>query len=1061
MSPRPEPTSTGIVQERRALLEKLLQKTGPARSAVPKRAATYEAPLSFAQQRLWFFEQLMPGTAVYNMLMPLRLNLEVSPKTLLDAINEILARHDALRTTFRSADGKPTQVIAAELKLEMPVTDLRGFPADQREAETARLLAEHALVPYDLTIGPLLRLRLLCLDSEEYLLLLSMHHIVSDAWSMGVFYQELGDLYPAFATGKPSPLRPLPIQYPDFAVWQRDWLRGEVLDRQLSYWKTHLEGVVPIDLPCDHPRPANMSFRGGYVPLGAGPTLLSHLKALGAGSECTLFMTVLAAFQVFLFRHTGQEDVVVGTPVANRNHADIEKLIGFFVNSLVMRTNLAGNPTFREVLARVRAIALGAYAHQDIPFEMLVEHLQPQRDFTRNPIFQVLLQLQSIQATKGDFDAPPGCQLNNAVFDLNVNLFEAPDCLYGRFEYNAALFDSSTAEQMAARFGVLLEAIAEDPDRAIGDLPILTEAERTKLLTNWNPAAPDAPEIATIHAWFERQAAASPDAPAVSAGDCSVTYTELNQRANALCLRLRELGVGPGDRVALCLDRSIESIVAILAIMKTGAAYVPIDPEYPAERLQFMLEDCGARAIVTAEGPAPVLASAVPGRSDTAYVIYTSGSSGTPKGVAVPHRSLVHSTRARLQYYKELVGRFLLLSPLAFDSSIAGIFWTLCSGGCLEIATRSDMADIPELAFGIERKKITHLLAVPSLYARLLDWFEVPALRLKAAIVAGEVCPPNLVAYHFERMPQVALYNEYGPTEATVWATVYPCSVDSPSPVPIGRPIPGARVYIVDRNGKPVPPGVAGELWIGGEGVASGYWNRPDLTAERFIADPFHGRDSRVYRTGDLARHLPDGNIEFRGRMDDQVKVRGYRVELGEIEAALSAHPAVAECAVFAWKYDDDTRLGCWAVPAGERVASDELIDFLRRQLPDYMIPPSIAWVTELPRNANGKLDRSALVADPERFDAEEYVAPQTPVEKALAALYAEVLGVPEPGIHANFFRLGGHSLLATRLLSRVNKTFQIELALPVIFKTPTIAELAVEVERVLVDEIAAQDEHS
>jgi amino acid adenylation domain-containing protein len=1053
---------TKLPRERRALLEKLLQKSDTPRSVIPKRAPAYEAPLSFAQQRLWFFEQLMPGTAVYNMLAALPLLIEVEPALLLDVINEIVARHEAVRTTFRSLDGKPSQVIASQLTLEMPVTDLRGLSAEETEAELARLSAEHGLAPFDLSAGPLLRVRLLRLGAEHNVLLLAMHHIVTDAWSVGVFYQELTDLYSAYWAGKPSPLMPLIIQYPDFAVWQRGWLRGDVLDRQLGYWKAQLDGIVPIDLPCDHPRPANMSFRGGYVPLSVGSSLLAQLRALSALHQCTLFMTMLAAFQVFLFRHTGQEDVVVGTPVANRNHADIEKLIGFFVNSLVMRINLAGNPTFREVLVAVRDIALAAYAHQDIPFEMLVEHLRPERDFTRNPIFQVLFQLQTVGGTKRDEPTIPGGQLHNAVFDLNLNLVEFLDVLHGRLEYNATLFDQSTAEQMAARFGVLLDAIVEDPDRRIADLPVLTAAEREQLLTQWNPAPLEIPEMSTIHEWFERQAAITPRALAVVAAGSTITYAELNERADAMARKLQELGVERGDRVALRLDRSVEMIVAIIGTLKADAAYVPVDPDYPDERVRFMMEDCGARIMLTEGGASPTFNSAPRGTGDTAYIMYTSGSTGTPKGVAVPHGALVYSTWARLQYYKDPVERYLLLSPFVFDSSVAGIFWTLCSGGCLEIATRAEMADIPELAFSIERRKISHVLTVPSLWARLVDWFEVPALHLKVAIVAGEVCPRALVAYHFERMPEVPLYNEYGPTETTVWSTVYRCQESSVSAPPIGRPIPNARAYIVDHNGQPVPIGVTGELWIGGPGVAAGYWNRPELTAERFSPDPFRGGESKLYRSGDRAKYRPDGNIVFLGRMDTQVKVRGYRVELGEIEAALLAHPAIAECAVFDWKYEDDTRLAAWVVPATERVSSDELQDFLRQWLPEYMIPASISWVGELPRNSNGKLDRAALVANPQRFDAEEYVAPRTPTEQALAKLYAEVLGVPEPSIHDDFFRLGGHSLLATRLLSRVNRTFQIDLPLPVLFKASTVAELVAEVERMVVDEIAGlEEDHS
>jgi amino acid adenylation domain-containing protein len=1059
------------------LLEELLQKARPAAPQEKRRKSEYEAPLSFAQQRLWFFEQLMPGSVVYNMLMPIPLPFAVDAPILLDAVNEIVARHDVLRATFRSVDGKPVQAIAPGLKLEMPVGDLRGLAPDERESAIARFLNEDALAPYDLANGPLVRVRLLRFGDAEHTLILAMHHITSDAWSVSVFYRELCEIYAAFAAGKPSPLPDLQIQYPDYAVWQRNWLRGETLERQLGYWKKQLEGVAPIELPFDRPRPANMTFRGGYAPVKIEGPLLDRLRALGARHDCTLFMTVLAAFQVLLYRHTGQSDVVVGTAVANRNHGDAEQLIGFFINSLVMRTSLAGNPTFCELLARTRETALGAYAHQDIPFEMLVEHLQPERDFTRNPFFQVLFQLQRAGGSKGEQEIGPPKQLQNAVFDLHAFLNEHPDGLEGRLEYNAALFDDLTIARIVERFGVLLEAIAGNADRPIDELAVLTPAERLQMLVEWLPGPAPLPEIPSIHAWFESQAARTPQVAAVAAAGETVTYEELNRRADRVARALCELGAGRGDRVALQLERSVEIVASILGVLKTGAAYVPIEPDTPEERLRFMLDDCGARAMITAEGlrrltpaasSAPSLAASPatqPSPIDTAYLIYTSGSTGAPKGVPVPHRCLIYSTWARLQYYEEPVGRYLLLSPFAFDSSVAGIFWTLCSGGCLEIPTRAELADIPELAFRVDRAGVTHLLATPSLYARLLDWFEVSALRLKAAIVAGEACPAALSAYHFERMPHVPLYNEYGPTEATVWSTVYRCEALPSAPgegragaPPIGRPIPNARVYIVGRgeqknNVQPVPLGVAGELWIGGPGVTPGYWNRPELTAERFVPDPFAGGEAVAYRTGDLAKYLPDGNIVFLGRIDNQVKVRGYRIELGEIEAALLAHPAIAECAAFAWKYEDDTRLAAWLTPSGPRVAAEEIAGFLRQRLPEYMIPASMTWVEELPRNANGKLDRAALAANPERFDAVEYVAPRNPVEKALAGLYAELLGAA-PGIHADFFRMGGHSLLATRLLSRVNRAFQIDLPLATVFRASNIAALAAEVEQAVVEQL-------
>jgi amino acid adenylation domain-containing protein len=1087
MASKPEAINeriAGLSPEKRILLERLLKKDA-ANAAPPRigrRPVESEVPLSFAQQRIWFFEQLMPGTTVYNMPLPLRLKIPVNHAALHKSINEIVRRHEALRTTFQTLDGKPLQVVSPALNLELPLIDLRGHSEEERETELARLMAEDDATPFDLTAGPLLRARLVRMDLQDYALLIGMHHIVSDSWSIGIFFQEFSALYAAFASGQPSPLPELPIQYGDFAVWQRNWLQGEVLQQQLAYWKNNLEGIAPIDLPCDRPRPSTPSFRGGNVPLTVGFELVSKLRALAAQQECTLFMVMLAAFQVLLGRYTDRDDVVVGTPVANRNHAEIEGLIGFFINSLVMRTDLSGNPSFREALARLREIALGAYANQDVPFEILVERLQPERDLTRNPLFQVLFQLQSAGKASSGAGASVALPRDNAIFELNANLWELSDSIAGTLEYNADLFDEATVSRMTGHFGVLLQAIADDPGIGIGDLPILTEPERRQLLDDWNANRQEYPKHQTIVQLFEEQVARTPAAPAVAMDEESLTYSELNERADRLASRLRESGAGVSDRIGICLERSVDSVVAILGVLKSGAAYVPFDPEYPPDRLRFLLDDSGVRAVVTQTSlldrlpdPLPEIvamdrdeqprareragesADTAASSDDTAYIVYTSGSTGTPKGVAVPHGCLSHSTWARLLYYREPVKRFLLLSPFSFDSSIAGIFWTLVSGGCLEIAGNEALASPLELAIDVERKHVTHLLSVPSLYTHLLDSFEFGAPELKVAIVAGEACPSTLVRLHFDALPHVALFNEYGPTEASVWATVFECRPDEAHRTPpIGRPIPNARTYIVDRNLQPVPVGVPGELWIGGEGVARGYWNRPDLTAERFIDDPFTGGGARVYRTGDRARYLPGGDIEFLGRMDEQVKVRGYRIELGEIEAALLAHPAVAECAAFVWKHVDDARLAACAVARGEPVESEELIDFLRQRLPDYMVPPSIAWVASLPRNVNGKLDRAALSANPEQPGGRvEYIAPRTPIEEVIAALYSELLGVQQIGIHDNFYRLGGHSLLATQLLSRVNKAFQLQLPLPLMFEADTVASLAEVVEQNLVDEIA------
>ncbi|HEV3037470.1 MAG TPA: amino acid adenylation domain-containing protein [Candidatus Angelobacter sp.] len=1074
----------GLSAEKRALVEKLLKgssKTVPPR--IGKRQSSGQAPLSFAQQRLWFFEQLLPGTPVYNMHMEPRFPAVFDPSVLERSLNEMVRRHEILRTSFATVDGKPVQIVSQELKVELPVVDLRHLPLAEREAELARLSANAWLAPFDLATAPLLRAQLLWTSQEEFTLLLTIHHIICDAWSVNIFFRELGILCSAFHADAPSPLPEPPIQYADYAVWQRNWLQGELLERQLSHWKQRLEGIAPFNLPTDRPRPATPSFRGALLPVRIGGDLLAKLRMLSKRRECTNFMTLLAAFQVLLFRYSGQEDVVVGTPVANRNYTEIEEVMGVFINSLVMRATLAGDLPFNRALAQVRETALEAYANQDIPFEMLVEQLQPERDFTRNPLFQVMFQLQTMNGSAPEESGNTGgVARHNAIFDVNVNLFELSDAIIGGFEYNADLFDEATAAQMVAHWNVLLQAIVENPGGNLGDLAILTEEERAKLFAEWKGFDHAYPENRTIHSLFEEAAGRMPHAIAVAGPDQTLTYDALNRKANQLAWRLRELGVRRGDRAGICLDRSAEMLVAIFATLKLGAAYVPLDPESPPERLKAVVDDAAVALVVThenmlehfsepgvrmlaldrevaviAENPDHSPPANEAGGADIAYVVYTSGSTGKPKGVCVPHQSLVNSTWARLHYYRDPVARYLLLSPFVFDSSVAGIFWALCTGGSLHVPSRNVLTDPAQLAVEIARDKITHFLTIPSLYSQLLDHLR-SKVELAGVIVAGEPCPLMLVQRHFERFPEVALFNEYGPTEATVWATVFRCGREGNySSLPIGRPVANTRTYIVDGDGRPVPVGVPGELWIGGDNVSHGYWNRPDLTAERFLPDPFHGSGARVYRTGDKARYLRDSNIEFLGRIDQQIKIRGFRIELGEIEAVLQRHPGIEECAAFAWKHEEDFRLAAWLVARADEVETDELVSFLEQYLPAYMIPSSFTWVLALPRNANGKLDRGALVADSRQSKGRaKFVAPRTTVEETVAGLYTEVLGVEQPGVNDNFFQLGGHSLLATQLLSRVNKTFQLQLPLPAMFESPTVASLAQLVEESLFNEISA-----
>ncbi len=1072
--------ATELSPEKKAALARLLHKNAPQQAGVhiPKRESDGTAPLSFSQQRLWFFDQLMPGTTVYNLSMPLPLKLNLNVEAFERALNEIVRRHEVLRTSFISVDGKPVQVITQKLEVPLTVHDLRGNP--EKDIESQRLTAEEAALPFDIKKAPLIRARLVRLDDQETILLLTMHHIVSDAWSINIFFQELDALYNAYLEGKPSPLPELPLQYSDFAIWQREWLQGKIIEEQLRYWEQQLADLETCSLPGDHPRPKISSFRGASYDLRLDGILAQNVKKLSAELEATPFMTQLATLKVLVHRYTGQDDIVIGSPTANRNRSEIEPLIGFFVNSVVMRTNLQGNPSFADAVARVRDCALGAYCNQDLPFEMLVEQLQPERDLGRNPLFQIMFQV--LNAGRNITVMP---QRSNSVFDLTLTLWEMPDGTMAQFEYNTDLFEAATIERVAERYRMVLERVLEDPSRRIGDIDLLSEAESRQLLLEWNATESDCPRDSGVVQLIEEQACLHPLALAVVSGEGSLTYLDLNMRANQLAHYLKDRGAGPETLVGISLEPTLDMIVAVFAVLKAGAAYVPLDPAYPEERLAFLLRDCNPILVITREVLVPrlptlderavlldrdaeVIAShgtenPVPATLDgtnTAYVIYTSGSTGRPKGVCVSYRSLLHFIVARLIYYRDPVQRFLLVSPFSFDSSVAGIFWTLCTGGALHLAAREIVRDPLQLAAEIVRARITHILTVPSLYFALLNSFDVVGLQLKLVIAAGEACKAELVRRHFALLPKVDLVNEYGPTEATVWSTAYQCAPENSKADPfIGRPIANMRLYVVDRNYRPVPIGVYGELWIAGSGVARGYLNRADLTAERFVPNPFEPDGERLYRTGDLARYRPDGNLEFMGRMDQQVKIRGFRIELGEIEACLASHPTIRECAAFTWERGGDTHLAVCAVPRGEIPQGKEdkdVLIFLRRHLPEYMAPPGIIWLPELPRNQNGKLDRRALTGDLAQAAArEEYVAPRSTAEATVALLYAEVLGISPPGVHDNFYRLGGHSLLATQLLSRVNRAFQLDLPLRVMFEAVTVATLADMVEQQVLEDIA------
>ncbi|HXM36670.1 MAG TPA: amino acid adenylation domain-containing protein, partial [Pyrinomonadaceae bacterium] len=885
--------------EKRALLAELLRK---------KAAAVRTVPTSFAQQRLWFLDQLEPGTAFYNISRAARMKGRLDLPALRQTMNALVARHESLRTNFGAGEGEPVQIISPPREMEIPVIDLKGLSPEEREGEARRLAVEASECSFNLAEDQLLRASLFQLDEQDHVLLLVMHHIVSDGWSMGVLFREIGMFYEAFANKRPSPFTALAIQYPDFALWQREWLRGEVLQEQLDYWKKQLAGAPAVlDLPTDRPRPAMQTFNGAYHLTVLQKRLRDSLDELGRRDGATLFMTLLAAFQTVLHCYTNQEDIVVGTPIANRTRRETEELIGFFVNTLVMRTDLSGNPSFRELLRRVREVALEAYAHQDLPFERLVEELQPERSLGNLPLFQVLFVVQN--APKSILTLPDleleefSFDRKTAKFDLSLYIGESAAGLTLTFEYNTDLFEKATIARMAGHFQTLLEGIAFNPDQRISDLPLLTPAERQQMLVEWNDTAADYPRDRLAHQLFEQQAERSTDAVAVAFEEQRLTYGELNRRANQLARYLRKRGVTPEHLVGIFVDRSAEMVVALLGILKAGGAYLPLDTLYPRERLSFMVADARAPLLLTQErliaklpdSKAEVIAldrdwNLIANEShenlvcetspeNLAYVIYTSGSTGKPKGVQITHRALVNFLSAMRQEPGMSPEDVLLsVTTLSFDIAGLEIYLPLTVGARVELVSREVASDGLRLAQTINTSGTTLMQATPATWRLLIEaqWQGDETLKI---LCGGEALSRELADQLLAR--GAAVWNLYGPTETTIWSTA--CRVEATSKnVHIGRPIANTQTFVLDDRLQMVPAGVPGELYIGGDGLARGYLNRPELSAERFVPNPFSQQPgTRLYETGDVARYLPDGNIEIVGRTDHQVKVRGFRIEPG------------------------------------------------------------------------------------------------------------------------------------------------------------------------------------
>ena len=996
--------------------------------AVPSRH-TGLVPVSFAQRRLWFLDQL-GASASYHIPIAIRLEGTLDRVALIRALNEVALRHETLRTTFEVQNGEPMQVVQSQVDFALTDCDLRAEPD-----RLARLLAEDARVPFDLTHGPLWRAKLFQLDQGDHALSVTFHHIIADGWSLDVFLRELAALYTAFRKGTISPLLPLRAQYGDFAAWQHSHLR---LDSQLAFWKRELSGLERCDLATDRLRPALPSYRGARVPVSLDAELARELRALSRNHGATLFMTLLAAWQTLLHRSGAGDDIAAGTPIAGRQREELEPLIGFFVNTLVLRVDFSADPTFAQLLVQVQRRTLAAYANQDAPFERVVEEIAANRDTSRHPLFQTMLALASTPRSAADFaglrvtflEVDPG----TCKFDVALSLAEDETSIAGMVEYSTDLFDPETIVRLRDRFERLLRAAASDPERRVSELPTMSTEEQDVLrcVADGGPAAPAEPRC--MHLLFEEQAKKKPNATAVVAGRMRISYGDLKRRSDQIAARLAASGIGPGDRVAFRVNRSAETVAAILGTLNTGAAYVPIDSGWPEARVAAIVAETGATYVNTEAllaGDEAHQVRAKPTLDDLAYVLYTSGSSGRAKGVAVTHRNLAHSTGARPIVYRERVESFLLASPFSFDSSVAGLFWTLCEGGTLVIPPDDFLEDLPALAQTLAAERVTHWLSIPSLYAALLRHGErhLSSLSLRTVIVAGETCPPELVVQHRALLPEVRLFNEYGPTEATVWCTAG--ELTGPI-VHIGRPIPGACVEVVDRHLKPVTIGVPGEILISGAGVAAGYVGQQETTAERFIV-----RDgARCYRSGDLGRFRSDGALELLGRLDDQVKIRGIRVEPSEIQAVLGSHPGVSAAAVVV--VEGNLVAHVCAAQSGE----DELRRFLATRLPEAFVPRAWAFHRELPRTTSGKIDRHALAASGFPRSAAA-VPPRDETERELLRLFEELLGVRSVGVGDGFFLLGGHSLLAVELMVRIEKQFGRRVPLTAIFQGDTVAELA------------------
>ncbi|HEU4884059.1 MAG TPA: amino acid adenylation domain-containing protein [Longimicrobium sp.] len=1052
-------------------------------------------PLSFAQQRLWFLHQMEPESPFYNLPFAVRMEGALEVDALRRALAEIVRRHEVLRTTFRADASGSWQVIhPAPGSFDLPVADLRALPGEWARGEVLRLMADEAEHPFDLRRELMLRALLIRVSETEHTLVLNLHHVAGDGWSIDLLFRELSALYAAFRAGEPSPLAELPLQYADYAEWQREWMAGGALDEQLAYWRHRLDGAPAVlELPTDRPRPAVQSHRGESHAFEVRPVLAARLRALARETDSTLFMVLLAAFDLLIHRLSGRDDVVVGSPIAGRMRGEVEGLIGFFVNTMALRTDLSGDPTFRALIARVRETTLQAYAHQDLPFERVVEAIRPDRTLSHNPLFQVAFALQNVPMEPVRI---PGLTLRleevdsgTSKFDLFLEMEEQGERLRGRVEYATDLWEPATADRMIRLFLHLLEGVAADPDRPASRAELADAAERRRLVERWSGAARVHPHAGTVHGAFAAVAESDPSRVALSWDGGTMTYGELHERSSRLANHLRALGVRADEPVALVMERSPELVVAVLATLKAGGAYVPINPQYPRTRVELMLADCGARvalaqarlagsipaelgmrtALVDAEWEAISSASADDPRVDAgpdgaAYVIYTSGSTGRPKGVVVPHRAVLRLVRGTDYAQFGAEETWLQLAPVAFDASTLELWAPLLNGGRVAIFP-AELPTVEALGGFLSRHGVTSAWLTAGLFHQMVDANLAALGGLRQLLAGGDVLSIPHVRRVLEAHPQLRLVNGYGPTENTTFSCCHRVRAEDAerASIPIGHPIAGSTAYVLDAELRALPTDVPGELYVGGEGVARGYLHAPSLTAARYVPHPFSATPgARLYATGDRVRWRPDGTLEFLGRIDQQVKIRGYRIEPGEIEAALQRDPSVADCVVLVREdVPGDRRLVAYVVAssAAEEEA-DELADAIRAclqaQLPAYMLPSAVVLMDALPLTENGKVDRRALPAPAVRRDDAPPAEPRTEVERTLAAVWTEVLRTDQVYLNDNFFDLGGHSLLATQVVTRVREALGVELPLARVFEAPTLAQLAAAVEAAQLEAMAA-----